>query len=359
MFRKDCGLFDLGIKRQIMALPATKIRPASSRNAVLSMAVALAAFAVVAYLWPKPRLSDVAEVPPELSSGPAALAKRSPVAVAATDAKPVAPSFDIVRIGPRGDAVIAGRAAPGAEVVIREGGVEIARARADRHGDFVAMPDLPLAPGGRELTLTSRNDAGDEVKGDSSVIFELPAPTQLAATAVPPPVSVVLVPNAGSPRVLGEGARAGAGAPRLTLDTVDYDDAGSIRFTGASPAGGTLRVYVDNAAAGDAHADANGRWTLIPAAPIATGLHTVRVDQLDRGGKVLARLELPFQRAAMQPAELAGGRVVVQPGQNLWRIARLAYGHGMQYRVIFLANREQIRDPQRIYPGQTFAVPPT
>jgi nucleoid-associated protein YgaU len=351
-----------------MATPGTKFRPATSRTALLSMVVALAAFAVVAYLWPKPHRTEFANLPPELLSGPATATAEPPPAIPAhKPANPAAPSFDVVRIGPRGDAVIAGRAAPGAEVVVRDGEVEIARVRADQQGNFVALPNLPLAPGGRELTLAARNGGGDEIKGDASVLFEVPATAPMQAgpgpsqgqAQVQAPVNVVLVPNAGAPRVLGDGARAAPGAPRLTLDTVDYDDAGAIRFTGASPAGGKLRLYVDNAAAGDVSADPSGRWSLTPAAPVTTGLHTVRVDQLDGRGKVVARLELPFQRSAMQSADLAAGRVVVQPGQNLWRIARLAYGRGMQYRVIYLANREQIRDPQRIYPGQTFAVPPT
>ena len=49
--------------------------------------------------------------------------------------------------------------------------------------------------------------------------------------------------------------------------------------------------------------------------------------------------------------------MVVQPGQTLWRLARGAYGSGARYTVIYLANRDQIRDPGLIYPGQAFAVP--
>ena len=89
------------------------------------------------------------------------------------------------------------------------------------------------------------------------------------------------------------------------------------------------------------------------------GVHALRVDELDSSGQVVARVELPFERATVSEATLvrAGGRVVVQPGQNLWRLARAVYGQGTRYRVIYLANRDQIRDPRRIYPGQAFAVP--
>ena len=87
------------------------------------------------------------------------------------------------------------------------------------------------------------------------------------------------------------------------------------------------------------------------------GLHTLRIDQLTSRGQVSARVETPFQRAILPPGSVAEGKVIVQPGHNLWRLARNAYGSGLRYTDIFSANREQIRDPNLIYPGQAFAVP--
>jgi len=52
------------------------------------------------------------------------------------------------------------------------------------------------------------------------------------------------------------------------------------------------------------------------------------------------------------------GEVRVQPGNSLWRIARRVYGRGTRYTVIYEANRKSIRDPDLIYPGQVFIVPP-
>ncbi len=51
------------------------------------------------------------------------------------------------------------------------------------------------------------------------------------------------------------------------------------------------------------------------------------------------------------------GKVVIQPGDNLWNIARAIYGRGIRYTVIYEANRDQIRDPDLIYPGQVFTTP--
>jgi nucleoid-associated protein YgaU len=93
-----------------------------------------------------------------------------------------------------------------------------------------------------------------------------------------------------------------------------------------------------------------------PVAP-EIGRHRLRVDQLAANGAVSARIELPFQRDEVTPASIAAGRVVVQPGNNLWRLARAAYGSGIRYTTIFQANRDQIRNPDLIFPGQVFTVP--
>ena len=59
--------------------------------------------------------------------------------------------------------------------------------------------------------------------------------------------------------------------------------------------------------------------------------------------------------------QIAGGetQVVVQPGNSLWRIARRTYGAGMRFTLLYEANKDQIRDPDLIYPGQLFVVPKT
>ncbi len=58
--------------------------------------------------------------------------------------------------------------------------------------------------------------------------------------------------------------------------------------------------------------------------------------------------------------EKAGGAVgvvIVQPGNNLWNISRVLYGKGVRYTTIYEANRQQIRNPDLIYPGQVFTAP--
>ena len=49
--------------------------------------------------------------------------------------------------------------------------------------------------------------------------------------------------------------------------------------------------------------------------------------------------------------------ITVQSGATLWAIARDRYGEGLLYVRVFEANRDTIRDPDLIYPGQVFALP--
>ncbi|WP_431065860.1 peptidoglycan-binding protein LysM [Methylotuvimicrobium sp.] len=47
----------------------------------------------------------------------------------------------------------------------------------------------------------------------------------------------------------------------------------------------------------------------------------------------------------------------IEKGDTLWKIAEKAYGNGSKYQKIFEANREVIKDPDKIYTGQKIRIP--
>jgi nucleoid-associated protein YgaU len=61
--------------------------------------------------------------------------------------------------------------------------------------------------------------------------------------------------------------------------------------------------------------------------------------------------------AAESAAAAAPTQVIIQPGNNLWKLSRQIYGKGIMYTVIYEANKDQIRRPDLIYPGQIFMTP--
>ncbi len=70
------------------------------------------------------------------------------------------PSFDLVRIEPNGEAVIAGRAAPGSELILLDNGKPIGTVTADWAGEWAFIPDEPLAPGNHEFSLVIMTPQG-------------------------------------------------------------------------------------------------------------------------------------------------------------------------------------------------------
>ena len=82
------------------------------------------------------------------------------------------PEFDIVRIEPDGEAVIAGRATAGATVELLRNGEPYDRAVADQSGQFAMIP-RPLPPGKYDLTLRVRQGDGRDVVSKQSVAVAL------------------------------------------------------------------------------------------------------------------------------------------------------------------------------------------
>ncbi|MGE3871491.1 MAG: LysM peptidoglycan-binding domain-containing protein [Parvibaculaceae bacterium] len=514
------------------------------------------------------------------------------------------PELDTVRVESDGQAIVAGRAKPGAEVSLKLGDQVIGRGVVNSDGSWVVVPDQPLPKGAHEITIEQKAADAAPVAAEQSIAVAVPEkPGQQAMVALTEPGTATKVLQSGGnqeqasltepapqpgpdqpkteaaakpaepaqaaqePPKADETAAAPAETPAegtapagaeqpasqnttvakteaeelpdpvkpaeptpakpqqagtaknvpLGLDAVDYNDKGDIIFSGRARPGTAVRLYVDNRAVGDAMVDGAGAWTFAGKGLIAPGTHDLRVDQIDKAGKVIARVELPFLRenaeavaalntppepqaaeaepqpeadeaqpeaeppaqettaaapaqpkaeqpqataaeqpqattaeppqtaaaeppqtaaaeppqtavaeppsttaepqktaepapsapepaktAAAEPPQTSGvekaepqaaspapaqpaagdkkpeetttaaaeqaaqaieainprpGKIVIQPGNNLWKLSRIIYGRGKNYTVIYQANKDQIRSPGRIYPGQIFAIP--
>jgi nucleoid-associated protein YgaU len=181
------------------------------------------------------------------------------------------PVFDIARIERTGDAVIAGRAAPGAIVELLRNGERHDRAVADQSGQFVMVPPR-LPPGDYELTLRSREPDGKQATSKQSVVVALAEVESSSGTV-----------------------RSRAEMPFNVPETVVAN-----------------RSVLDQAVGSS---------------------------------------------QAHQPSQPKIATTVVSRGDSLWRISRVTYGEGMRYAVVYKANQDQIRNPNRIYPGQIFVLP--
>ncbi len=266
----------------------------------------------------------------------------APPPPAATAQAPAGPEFDVVRVDPQGNAVLAGRAVPGAVVTITDNGKLLGTVTADAQGAFVLLPGSPLPPGSHEISMSETLPDGTVLAGTETAAVNLPGNGGPALT--------VLSGANGSEVLSGQGPVPGT----LGLGTVDYDTAGHAIFSGTSPAGAKVTVSLGNVVIGSTVADGKGRWRITAPTPAAGGM--LVLNATTSAGTQLPVVTEPFAPETLKTA-LANGHVVITPGDNLWLIARHVYGQGTMYTLIYTANSSQIHDPNLIFPGQSFVLP--
>ncbi|MEE4208551.1 MAG: LysM peptidoglycan-binding domain-containing protein [Parvularcula sp.] len=259
----------------------------------------------------------------------------------------LAPTFDIVRVTRSGYATVAGRGQPGGTAQLLANGNVIAEEPIGSDGSFAMAVETPLEAGPVELTLRQITE-GEEIVGEETVIVYVPDEDGQG------PVVLRTTPG-GATEVLQRAAPIDESLGPLTVDTIDYDREGNVIIAGQAEPGSVVQIFANKQPFEQTQADDGGAWSV--SGSLAPGRYTLQIIQLGPDRRPRYALEVPFEQARREDIVFAEGNVIVQPGNNLWTIARRAYGDGFQYTVIYEANQAQIRDPNLIYPGQIFRVP--
>ncbi|NMG41523.1 LysM peptidoglycan-binding domain-containing protein [Chelativorans sp. ZYF759] len=225
---------------------------------------------------------------------------------------------------------------------------------------FEREPGESIAAVAPRAPATQPEPAG---QGDASagVEMEAGADERAAETAAAPAEerqeTAAAAPEAGELSDEGQAAAAGATtedqpaaamAPSEGEPAVESGDqaaaADEAEETVPSPAA-SQQPELSAAETSDAHAEEQ------VAAPAGTP------DTSGAPGEQMAAAE-PGADATLSPAlERVDGAVIIRRGDNLWRISRRVYGQGVRFSTIYLANQDQIRNPDLIWPGQVFTVP--
>jgi hypothetical protein len=302
-------------------------------------------------------------------SAPVEVDKKNPSSAASTP-----PSFDLLRVEPNGEAVLAGRVEPGAIVTVLRNGENYAQSLADQSGAFtIVLPPLPV--GASEIKLRSVRGDGSHVQSAAVVA------TVIARDRTTPPMVAVIASDSPT-LVLSAGGSVDAGSeePReapsglkpLAITSVDVQSTSGMFVSGHAPPGATVRLSLNGSSVAEGRPARDGRVTFSVRKGAQPGDYRVTLDEVDPlSGIVKSRAEvnftLPGSISDQQSSDPKQADAVIVPqiqttvvsrGDNLWSISRKAYGRGLQYTLVFSANRRIIRDPNRIYPKQVFVIPP-
>jgi hypothetical protein len=211
----------------------------------------------------KPASGARDQVPAALAAAQADMAAALAGSPPPPDSGDGVPAFDIARIEPTGEAVIAGRATPGATVELLRNGELHDRAVADQSGQFAMVPPR-LPPGTYDLTLRSKQPDGKQATSKQSVAVALePSPNDRPLVALMTPDKPTVMPSQPA------AAKPMAGA--LVVEAVESEPGGKLHMSGRARPGAAVRLYLNDSFVASVTASADGRFAVTINEGIAPG----------------------------------------------------------------------------------------
>ena len=325
---------------------------------------------------------------PKLAAGKAETtdgSKDSSTSLQPPNATPGAPlTIDLARVKPDGAAVFAGMAAPNAKIRFFEGNILLGETIANANGEWVIVLEKSLAAGQHLISVAMEYSDGTTEMAERSLAVEIYQDTEtkplvalLPETATEVPVLIQSPDDVGTAKpaaAASEAAMADAAMPETTdaapanfpaksqiaalaPSAIVWRDASRILISGTSRGG--VRVTVNDAKGqfGEALVLADGAWQVAGSLDMDIAVNQLRFALFDDANQVTARYNLPIKARDLAKGQDGSPLVVVNKGDMLWRIAYHQLGDGVKYVDIVRRNKQDITNPDLIYPKQIFAVP--
>ncbi len=333
---------------------------------VALVGLALAFAVLVGWLYHKGPEDEPPVILPGVAEPPPMIKPATPVTPSQQVAQPseggergpIAPVFDAVRLTPKGDAVVAGRATPGVEVTILDQEREIGRVHADSRGEWVFLPSEPLPTGKRVLSLRSKEPDGKLLTSAGTVELVVPERTLKSQQAPEVRIGQNEAEQGGKPVQADNQAAPPPAKQALTIDIEDDEKTGLVAVSGQATPGSHVQLFVDNRFHVRVDGDPKGRWRLkTPLSFSDRKRHALRAEEVGLDGKVKARAEATLIREEGLVDLQRESVVVVKPGWDISRIAKRYYGDEAAAKIILDANKSQIAKPDALFPGQTLYLP--
>ena len=242
-------------------------------------------------------------------------------------------TIDTISYSSNGDVILGGRGQAGNFVRIYLDNQSIATSKISANG-YWSLELSDIEPGIYTLRVDELNATGDVVSR-AETPFKREAAEELAELMAPetePEEPSVEVPSQN----VAEAQSAQADAPSSDAPETAAE---TVADTGSDTAPDTSVTQVEVTVQAEV-AELNPQ------------------DEQSSDGETVATEAQPADTASVLRTPSQTFRVrTVQPGSTLWAIAKESYGAGIEYFKVFEANKERIRDPDLIYPGQVFEIP--
>ena len=303
------------------------------------------------------------------------MAKAEPAATAVDDSAAKTESVIAAEPTLRIDAVeiengrmfVAGSATPGTQVRVYANNELLGASKVSATGRFLVEAQKDIAVGDHTISADLVLKSDEAVALRVAVPFTRPEGRMVAAVAAPE--------QEGSAQTEGEAQEAATqtesvaqeGATVSESQTSETSDSGAARTASEQPAGSATEQTSETASVQQQPAEkADEKASRVTVAETRSGQSTAAEEEPASDAATTAtQTEVASAdtgaddtRTVVQPAlEQRDDSVIIRRGDTLWQISRRIYGRGVRYTTIYLANEDQIKNPDMIEPGQIFAVP--
>lgn len=252
------------------------------------------------------------------------------------------PSFDIVRIEPEGNIIVAGRWLADNSVSVLINGDIVATERTDKNGEFVYSPNRKFEPGNYTISLIG---VEGNVKSEENVFV------YVSERGYANSVSLLMTEDGSTllqaPTMLVDGD--------LVVSKIDYLDTGRIVVTGDSLPRLRVSLSLNDKYLGFARVSDHKHFGLgADVGTLETGKEyklTIRLH--DGDGRTIAEVTREFTMPEMTGDD--DTYYTVRKGDCLWIIARNFLRRGILFSII--AERNNIENPDLIFPKQLLQIP--
>ncbi|NTJ41998.1 LysM peptidoglycan-binding domain-containing protein [Agrobacterium larrymoorei] len=327
---------------------------------------------------------------PQPDNAAATSAPTAPATAETASTRVTAVEFDGSKI------FIAGSAPAGTMVRALVDDARIGQARAEASGSFVIEGDVQLSVGNHIITAEALDGAGNvsvrvrvpfaRPETDQATVAMQQEPSSPSSGASTAQTSAAVVSDLAAFEALRtEVSKAFGILSNLYQDgkTPALDEVAAAKsatvialrslseFRTAATADAAFTAFVNDIAAKARSVldTVDGLPNDVAAVGRAIGDLTARMAELNAAAP--ASVTSGSASPAQSPAPAASGpktfeqaplahsdsTVIIRRGDTLWQISRRVYGQGVRYTTIYLANQEQIKNPDLIEPGQIFGVP--
>ena len=281
--------------------------------------------------------------------------------------KIIVPKVDILKVSPDGSYIIAGKGKPNSTISILEKGNKIESVDADESGSWVIVSKDNLESGDNLLIINQDNIDGsstqskeiyvtkiDKKNETKPLVIEIENDDGGKLSIIQSPSIKKLESNVENSLTLSKKQINKKNV--FKIQSVSFSQDGSLSIQGIANYGSNIEILV-NKNLSSIFLKNKPEWIFNSSYKLGYGMHKLVANLKSKNNTILDSITLPFMRSEMPSGELPDNYVLIKPGDMLWTISFKIYGNPLKYIEIYEENRDQITNPDLIFPGQVFSIP--